>query len=509
MELNKKVTRSGGMVEALVINPEGGIVYPERNDKSLFLTASAFKLRNSFYWKAEDTLRILEELIDENKDFAYKMAVAKFLAEMLGVRLSPVIITAREAMKLKPANLDRWQDDVSVAEARTLLKEVVKSIYDRPDKIANALAYAQYHWDEFRSLPPFYKKALRNALEKFDAYTLRKFKLKKRQVKMADIIKALRPRPRNDDMAELYAAIIENRPEAAIEKDTVITEVLSDVTKTKKEKREWVAKNISKIPLNALIRNLRNVPQTRDNAKLLYRRLQKALRIEAGLPVVKVANPFDILTAGLNSGYELFIGAADLALEEFLSEVELVDTGTNISILVDVSGSMSSGWMGNRYGGIDVAGDYMALLMPTLRNANVNLYAFNTQIEDKSDRVALYKRNSPVTIRELFLKDFVVDGGTALAQSVREVANKDNPDLLIVLSDEVSWADADGANRVFDVGCSVIAINPYPQGRFTVFAPHLPVIKVSALDAKIFYYIPMMTNFKSFKKWIKNWAFGR
>jgi len=503
MELNKTVTRNGGREQTLVYNPEGGIVYPEQNDKSLFLTASAFKLRNSFYWNAEETLQILEDLIDENKDFAYKMAVAKFLSEMLGVRLSPVIITTREAMRLKPAN--RWTNNTPIPEARNLLKTTTVNIYDRPDKIANSLAYAQYHWEEFRSLPPFYKKALRNALERFDAYTLRKFKLKKRQVKMADMIKALRPRPNNDAMAELYAAIIENRPEAAIEKGTVITEVLSDTTKTTEEKKEWVSQNISKIPFNALIRNLRNVDATDENSELLYRRVKKALRVENGLPVVKVANPFDILTAGLNSNNAQFMTMIDLALEEFLSEVELVDDGTKVSILIDVSGSM--GFHGHQ--GVDVASDYLALLMPTLRNADVHLYAFNTRVIDKTDRVALYKRNKPITIRDMAHGDFIPNGGTSLAESVKHVVSIDQPDLLIVMSDEVSWADAGGVNRIFDVGCGVIAINPAPQGRFTVFAPHLPVIKVSSLDAKIFYYIPMMVNFNKFKTWLKNWAFGR
>ncbi len=507
MELNPRVTRSGGK---LAVNPEGGIVYKEADAKSLFLTASGFKLRNSYYYTAKDTLKALEDLIDVNQDFAYKMAVAKFLASMLGIRLSPVVIATREAMKLKPCNLDRWNDNLSPAEARELLKNVVATIMDRPDKVANALGYAQYHWGEFRSLPPFYKKGLRNSLEKFDPYTLRKFKMKRRKVKLADIIKALRPRPRNEEMAELYRAIIENRTEAAIEKGTVITEVLSDSTKSKEEKKEWVAKNLSKLPFNALIRNLRNIEPTAENVKTLEKRVNKALRIEGGLPVVKVANPFDLLNAGLNCGHAEFLAVIDKALGNYLSQVDLVGKGLKISVLVDVSGSMSSSWhrRGPSGGGIDVASDYIAMLYPTFRNADVRQYAFNTKIKDKSDRVALYKTLNPIALREMFLNDFPVNGGTALADSIRKVVAQDSPDLLIVLSDEVSWAD-EASNRVFDVGVPIIAINPYPQGRFTVFAPNMPVVKISSIDAKIFYYIPMMANFGKFKKWLKNWAFGK
>ena len=487
------------------------MVFKERDDKSLFLVASAFKLKNSFYYSDEDTLKALESLIDANKDYAYKMAVAKFLSEMLGIRLSPVVITTREAMKLKPCNLDRWQEDVSVDEARRLLKDVVNSVYDRPDKIANALAYAQYHWKEFRSLPPFYKKALRNSIEAFNPYTLRKFKLKRRAVKLADIIKALRPRPRNDELSELYKAIIENRPEASIEKGTVITEVLSDSTKSVEEKKEWIGENLEKIPFNALVRNLRNVEPTSENVRILEKRVNKALRISDGLPVVKVANPFDLLQAGLNCGHADFLEVIDKALGNYLSQVDLVGKGMKISVLVDVSGSMGP-WYAhqsrNGEDGIHIASNYIAMLYPTFRNATVRQYAFNTKIKNLTARVALYKTLSPIALREMFLNDFNVEGGTALADSVRKVVAQDNPDLLIVLSDEVSWAD-EVSNRVFDIGVPVIAINPYPQGKFTVFSQHLPVIKVSALDAKIFYYIPLMANFGKFKKWLKNWAFSR
>lgn len=504
MELNRKVTRSG---DNLVINPEGGIVFKEKDDKSLFLNASALRLRNSFYWNAKETLKAFEELVDVNRDFKYKMAVAKFLSKMLGIRLSPVIIATREAMKLKPVNHEFWMNDVSIDDAREYVKDVTNEIMDRPDKITNALAYAQYHWGEFRSLPPFYKKVLRNALERFDAYSLRKFKLKRRAVKMADAIKTLRPRPRDDEMAELYKAIIENSPEAAIEDDAVITQVLSDTKKTKEEKKEWVEKNIENLPFNALIRNLRNVPYTKKNAELLKRRLSRALRTEAGLPVVKIANPFDILSAGLNSGYEEFMEVVDEALGEFLTNIELVDNGTKVTFLVDISGSMSSYW--NNEGGINIAAEYFALLYPTLKNAEITQYAFNTRISNRSGKVALYRRNikSPVTIKSLFFKDFKTGGGTSLAGAVRKVVKLEAPDLLIVLSDDVSWADQK-SNRVFNVGCNVIAINPYPQGNFTVFSQNIPVIKISSLDAKIFYYIPLMANFGKFKNWIKNWAFG-
>lgn len=501
-QLNKRVES----VDRMTRNPEGGVVFKERDDLSLFLNMSAFKLRNSFYWNAGETLTVLEDLLDANTDVQYKLAVSKFLSEMLGVRLSPVIAVTREAMRVK--------GDGNIQDKRAI-SYVTKDIMDRPDKIANALAYAQFMSGTFKALPPFYKRALRDAFEGFNAYTLRKFKLERRTVKTSDMIKALHPNPRSAEISELYKAIIENRPEAAIEKGTVVTEVLSDASKTKAEKKEWIDKNIGKIPFNALIRNLNSVPNTEDNERVLDERLKRGLRVENGLPVVKVANPFDVLTAGVNTNHTEFMEVIDNRLGEFMAGVDLGLANKRVSVLVDVSGSMGPGYsryynQGTHVNGIDIVADYISLLLPALRYSDLNMYAFNTSVQDMSKHVPLFKRNmgSPITLRNLFLDKFSVHGGTSLADAVRKVVKKDNPELLMVFSDEVSWADR-GTNYVFDVGTSVIAINPYPQGKFTVFDPHKPIVKLSALDAKIFYYIPILSNFGQFKKWLKDWAFAK
>jgi hypothetical protein len=203
---------------------------------------------------------------------------------------------------------------------------------------------------------------------------------------------------------------------------------------------------------------------------------------------------------------------ADQALGNFVSKVELGLEGADVSVLIDISGSMGPYYARGGEQGIHIAAKYMSLLLPMLKDSNLKLYAFNTRVINKTDRVPLYKRMSvsPVAVKDMFLQDFAINGGTSLADSVREVAKQDNPDLLIVISDEVSWADKYGQNTVamFDVGVSVIAINPYPQGQFTVFDPHKPIVRLSSLDAKIFYYIPMLANFNKFKSWLKNWAFG-
>jgi len=484
--LNPKGTQ---VTHSMTTNPEGGVVYKENSSKNLFLQASAFKLRNSFYWSAEDRLKNLETAIDEEMDFEYKIGLANFLSNYLGIRLSPVIILTRLAEQSKANTYWNYPNKSSITK-------VVTKIMDRPDKITNAIAYAQYNLGSGKELPPYYKRALRDAFEKFDPYTLRKFRLKRRKVKTSDVIKLLHPKPRNLELSRLYKAIIENTKEASIEKGTVITEVLSDTKKSAEEKTAWITTNLENIPINATVRNMRSVDSSDKNLNILYNKLRKGLRVENGFPVVKVVNPFDILVAGTNSDAKK-MEVTNRALSEFVNQVNLGVDKLKIAFLVDVSGSMGGS-------NIDTVAQYFAFLFPMMKNSNLRLYSFDTRVHDMNKNVELYKANANnmINLYSLVKRDFHPSGGTALADAIREVDVHDAPDLIIVFSDEISWADS-GDSFVKNIDTPVIAINPVPAGS-TVFNPTKPVIKIGSIDAKIFYYIPILANFNKFKLWIKS-----
>jgi hypothetical protein len=493
----KTLNPKAKLTHEMVINPEGGKVYKENSDRNLLLQSSAFKIRNSFYWTAENALKNLETSIDDEKDFQYKLGLAYFLTNYLGIRLSPVIMVTRLASQAV-TNPDKAK-----------VSRIVDSIMDRPDKITNAIAYAQYSSGSGKVLPPFYKRALKDSFEKFDAYTLRKFRLRRRKVKTSDVIKLLHPKPRSLALSKLYKAIIENSPEASIEKGTVITEVLSDTKITAEQKQTWISNNLETIPINSTVRNMKNIESSDKNLVVLYNKLKRGLRVTNGFPAVKVLNPFDVLTAGVYSDAKK-MAVTDRALSEFVNAVDLGLANLKVSYLVDVSGSMGQ-WGGllamdreDKDTGIDKVAKYMAFLLPMMKDAKINLYAFDTKVYDRTSVVELYKRNSDslINLYNLIKRDFTTGGGTALADAVRYVSHKDMPDLLIVFSDEVSWADS-GDTFVTAWDTPIIAINPDPQSG-TVFNPTKPIIKLSSLDAKIFYYIPILANFGKFKLWIKS-----
>jgi hypothetical protein len=265
------------------------------------------------------------------------------------------------------------------------------------------------------------------------------------------------------------------------------------------EKHEWINKNIKDIPINAFLKNLKNIPDTMENAIVLADKLKFVLQIEAGLPGMKIINPFDVLVAGIECGKPIFSKTISNILDNYISRINLGLGGKKVSILVDVSGSMNGSRM-------EVVSRYFAFMFPPLANSDVKLYAFNTRVTDMNHLVKGLKVSNPLAIREAIKVNFKANGGTSLADSVRTINDKDNPDLIVVFSDEVSWADK-GENFIekLDVPGNIIAVNPDVIDNYSAFSQRKPnLIKVSGLDAKILFYMPLLGNFNVFKDWLKS-----
>lgn len=492
-QLNRNA-RSGYAYPHLVMNAEGGTVYKEDDEILLFLLMSNLKLNDSFYQTADERLNLFEATLDSIKDLDYKLNLARFMSNTVGIKLAPTIALTREAMRLK---------GVGHSTTCSTFHPAVRDIIDRPDKITNAMAYAEMLAGSAKYMPPFYKKLLRERLENFNDYTLRKFRMERRKVKLSDAIKMLHPKPVNTKMARFYKDVIEGNKSASIEKGSVITEVLSDASTSKLDKDAWIAENIERIPINALLRNLTNVPKDRNVHSALVRRVRDVLQLENGLPVIKIVNPFDVIKASINCNDQSLRRDLDAVISEYAHNLNLGLKGKKITFLVDVSGSMGGGWHNDNESGTYIASLYLSLLIPALSDGNtISFYTFDTSVKkEKADAFALM---SSLNVYYRAMEVLTPRGGTALVTSAKKVVADSNPDLLVVISDEVTWADTDntvGWKFANNANPYVIMVNPYPSGG-TVFSKTNKVAKISSLDAKLLYYIPALYDFSSFKRHI-------
>lgn len=485
--LNKRAKRRLTQ-RSLGVNKAGGLVYNEKPEQDLFIRSSALKLKGDAYRSPGEELKSYMKLLKNVTDEHYKLGLAVYLSEYLGIKLSPTILIADVVYRLRKVK--------GLSKLKILVKSASIKVFDRPDKIANALGYIKLKQGTIKKAPPYFKRTLSNILAGFSQYTLRKFRMSRRDIKLADLIKILRPKPKDKSTAKFYKNVIENNKKASIKKGTVITEVLSDKSRTEKQKKTWIKQNVSKLPYVALLRNLNNV--SRHDAPVVERRFSKALR-----QGTKVVNPFDVITVARNTRHLSMKNALNNSLDVFSQNLDLRLEKVNVTLLVDVSGSM--GFRGRV--GMDGALKYMSLMANSLSRAkSLKILRFNTTVREVKFNKSRLK-DSISDVWNYLDKLFPINGGTALRTAIlsaySRMSGKNN--LLIVFTDEYTWAD-NWRRFVLptEVKCPVLLINPTPSGK-TVFDPtNSKVIKVSALDPRVFDYIPFLADFKEFKRYVKS-----
>jgi hypothetical protein len=493
----------------------------DRSDRALFLTALDFKFRNSFYLNKHEMVEKFGNIIDQINDPEYLYATAWYLGKILGLRLSPVLLTTRNVYKTAK-NVSK--EDVDF---------VVNNVFTRPDFISNAMVYYKMitKSSSISNIPDGFKSALKTALENFSPITLKKRKMKRREVKLADMIKVLRPRPSTPEKSLLYKAIIENTKGASlvVEKndDGKVTKadsfvaVLSDKTVTKSDLADFVEDNLEKIAINELITNLSNIELNAKNIGIIGRRLSSIFN-DAG--ALRFLNPFDLLMIGprklpksteryyfereawgvaiKDTGFKTLVD--NLLIENFINTINI--KAKNPLIMFDISGSMQGD---PAKMGIKV----LSFLLPILgRFTNsVQYFDFGNRIYDISSTMNPLLKKTPYEVAEFLCKKYEnLPEGTALLsclQSAISATKSKEIDGIIIISDEMTWADSKEALKGFrkiipdhlHKTTFLYNVNQAQTGGNTAIEPSANISRVSGLDAKSLFLMEAMFDFDSFK----------
>ncbi len=483
-----------------IVNEEGYQVYKMRDDQALFLEASSFTPRNSFYHTVIDRLTNFENLIDQliKTDIKFVTALTWFIGRVMGIRLAPVIMTMRLAENIK-------QDQ---------LQKIVKDVFTRPDFIANAFGYWKFRKGEIKSFPRGMFVLLKKQLESFNDITLKKRKMLHREFKLKDLIKILKPQPVNSERSKLYRAFIEdgkasklttvvNKKTGKIEKSDHITSAISSDKVSYEAKQEYVEKNIKDIPINALIKNLSFIGP--DSVKEVKARLESIFKSGQG---VRFINPFDlILLESLHHrGYNTEV-RVNQSILKMLDQILMKYVSFEISaqkpvILYDRSGSMNGD--GHRTGSKFLA------LMNNLFSKDYKFYTFSsskwngppTDITE-TFRNAVFR--GPNEVARQIQSSINCSGGTELLNAMKwTVENNPEMDLFIVITDEVTWAETsniEAYRRIIPdkLAGKVLLINVAPNQK-SVFKPSEKIVRLSGLDGKVLQMVKAITDFDQFKK---------
>lgn len=394
-----------GRARRLITNLAGGEAYQSSLKLELVSLLLTSFLDDQYYRSgnaAADRLRLLVGEISE-KTFVAKAAL--YARKETGMRSVTHLVVGELARQVKGA---LWT------------KQFFERVVHRPDDVLEILAY--YLGQYGRPLPNALKKGLGQALARFDAYQLGKYRRDSATLKLVDAVNLLHP-----PHTEALAALVRGELATAVTWETRLTQVGQQANSVEEKAllkaSAWADLVTSgKIGYFALLRNLRNIleaaPHVTDDAiRLLTNRA--AIRRSLVLPF-RYRTALDAIRASSVRGSQRVLQGLSDAVDHSLENVPVFPGRTLLA--VDCSGSMQGR-------PIKIASLFAAALY---KSNDAAMMLFSTD----AAYTAFDKRDATLSIADRLEKD-AQWGGTnfhAIFQRANEAYDR-----IIILSDMQAW----------------------------------------------------------------------
>jgi hypothetical protein len=398
------------------INKAGGQAFKETTELELVSLLLTSFLKDKFYEKEEEQLERLQNLVGGLKDKKFAAKAAIYARTVFGMRSITHALIGEICKMVKG---EQW------------VKNAVEKAVYRPDDMLEILAYVRD--DKTTPIPNSLKKGLRLAINKFDKYSLAKYKGGGHEFKMVDLINLVHPKG-SGKLAEIFKELVEGK----LKTENTWERNLSDAgQKVKdiedenekeealKEAKDNVWKDMikeKKIGTFALLRNLRNiVQQSPDSIDDACELLVDEKKIKNSLIL-----PFRFKTAmdelGKVDGSRKILTAISKALDISVSNVPKFDGKT--LVVIDKSGSMNGK-------PIEIASIFGAILYKS-NDADLMYFSEGTK------NVNLNTEDSTMTIANEIEHDGW-GGGTDFTVIFPALTKK--YDRIIILSDMQGWVN--------------------------------------------------------------------
>lgn len=258
--------------------------------------------------------------------------IARLTLQVGKKEATDLAIEARSRLNLRHVPL--WVM-CALAKAGKMKAKELTNVIQRPDEITEFVAmYLRGSHDRKQVDEHFtrqVKKGLGEAFRKFDEYQLRKYKQEDKAIKLRDVMKFTRPKPKDDEQAALWGRLIRGELKVA----ETWEKKLSKVEGTQKQKQEQKKKSFEdlmdekKLGALATIRNLRNMQQ--NNVDI------NKIRSYLGELKVRRILPYRFITAAKHAP----VFEPELEQLVFKAAANIPKLPGETIILVDVSGSMT------------------------------------------------------------------------------------------------------------------------------------------------------------------------
>ena len=256
-------------------------------------------------------------------------------------------------------------------EGKPYVRDTVRGVVLRGDDATEILSF---YLSEFgKPIPNSLRRALRNVLSTFDAYTLAKYKGEGHAVKMRDLLRICRPHPDTDEQSVMWKQLLDGTLPPAYTWETELS-----ANGNNKETWEKLIES-GRCGYMGLLRNLRNIINANpDNLDKVLEKLSDPESVKHSRQL-----PFRFLSAyknlPANAGKKV-MDALENAVEVSCENVPKLPGKTVIA--VDVSGSMSSNVSAKSEIRCCEIGMMLGIIANRICEDDI-FYAFNGVIEQK------------------------------------------------------------------------------------------------------------------------------
>ena len=385
-------------------NKEGHVAYA-MSDKSKLVTQvlTSFFNEAKFYGdNSKEMAETIKRVIKKDADFVSRLAV--FARREFNMRSVAHVLTAYLAHE---------------PEGKPYTRKTINGITVRGDDVTELMSF--YLSTFGKPIPNAMRKGINDVFQRFDEYTLAKYKGEGKGVKMRDLAILCHPAPKDDEQSAMWKRLLEGKLETPVTWET-------QLSANGNNRATWEKLiDSGKVGYMALLRNLRNI----INAK--PRNIEKVWQTIENPEAVKRSRqlPFRFLSAYKQVGNiagSRGLDALESAVEASIANMPRLK-GTTV-IAVDVSGSMG----GTISAKSDIRCSEIGMMLGLIANRmcdNSIFYAFD-------DRISKEPLSRRANILETVARYITRGGGTNMGLPFSEmIRSKVQADRIIVISDSM------------------------------------------------------------------------
>lgn len=462
------MSRFNTVVSSKTENLAGGEAYSQTPEMELISIMFTSFASDQFYRSGGETFGRLKELVKLcDKPFVARLAI--YTRTQFGMRSISHVVASELA---KYISGEPW----------------AKSFYDkivyRPDDMMEILSY---HSANNGKVPNSMKKGFAKSFDRFDKYSLAKYRSEGKSFKLIDVVNLVHPIP-TDKNKDAINALVKGELKSF---DTWETELSKAGQGTNEEEKQDLKKEVwvkliteKKLGYFALLRNLRNIIEQSPDV------IDKALEMLTDEKLIKksLVLPFRFTTAygeieKLNNGSIIrkVLMSLNKAVEISLKNVPVFE-GESLVVL-DVSGSMD--------GKPAEIGALFSSVLIKANNADFIIFS------DHAKYVNINPMDSIITIASSIK---FASGGTDF-HSIFKTANK-KYDRIIILSDMQGWIGRHSPKETFTQYKKATGADPFIysfdlQGYGSMQFPERNVFCLTGFSDKIFSIMELLEEDKN------------